>query len=277
MSDYRTRLPVQDGFSRFDVFRLTNLMRAFDGIGLSEIRNASLLERVDTKYILGLDQLCVILPRVIGDYRALTINDIRLHAYQTLYFDTCAFTFYQQHHNGIASRYKVRARKYVDSNLAFFEVKHRTNQRRTVKTRLPIDDLVAHLDGELIDFTQAHAPCDASALEPKLWNEYLRMTLVSKDRPERVTLDINLRYRWGELVSLLPGIVIVEVKQALRSQSAAFIQQMRRLGIRPMSYSKYAAGVYSLYGGVKANNFKTQRRRVHKVMQEVMDHDGFVD
>lgn len=268
---------MQDGFSRFDVFRLTHLIQAFDGIRLSEIQGASLLDRVDTKYILGLDQLCVILPRVINDYRALTIHDVRLHAYQTLYFDTRAFSFYQQHHNGIASRYKVRARKYVDSNLAFFEVKHRTNQRRTVKSRLPIDDLITHLDGELIDFTQSHAPCDAAALEPKLWNEYLRMTLVSKDRPERVTLDVNLRYRWGESVSLLPGIVIVEVKQAHRTQSAAFIQQMRRLNIRPMSYSKYAAGVYSLYGSVKANNFKPQQQRVHKVMQEAMDHDRFVD
>ena len=246
----------------------------FDGIGLNEITDAALLDRVDTKYIIGLDQLAAILPHVTADYAALTINNRRLHAYRTLYFDTQAFTFYNQHHNGIASRYKVRVRKYVDTGIAFFEIKRRTNQQRTMKSRLAIPDLVTDLDEQLLDFTLAHTTCVAEQLEPKLWNDYMRMTLVSKDRPERVTLDFDMRYSWNAESITLPGIVIIEVKQARQSRTTAFIHQMRQLGIHPLSYSKYIAGVYSLYPDVKVNNFKPQIRQVNKIIQRTLNHES---
>ena len=132
---------------------------------------------------------------------------------------------------------------------------------------------ITHLDDQLVEFSHAQTFNDADRLEPKLWNEYLRMTLVSTSRPERVTLDVDLQYHWGQARAALPGIVIAEVKQPHRSQAPEFIYQMRQLGIRPMSYSKYAAGVYSLYTGVKTNNFKPQMRQVHKIMQGVHGHE----
>jgi hypothetical protein len=256
-----------------DLDHLTTLVTQFEPISLSEIQGAALLNRVDTKYIFGMDQLIAILPELTGHYRALTIDQTRLHRYKTLYFDTSDFTFYAQHHNRIASRYKVRVRKYVDTGSAFFEIKHRTNQRRTVKSRVPIPDLVTRLDDPLIEFTHEHLPCDAEHLEPKLWNEYVRLTLVSKQRPERVTIDLNLKYRWNEACVVLPGLVIVEVKQRHQSQAAEIIHQLRRLGIRPHAYSKYAAGVYSLYDGVKVNNFKPQIHTVNKVIQGMFKNE----
>ena len=76
-------------------------IQQFDSISLAEIQEAALLDRIDTKYLMGIDQLATILPQVTEDYRALTINNIRLHAYETLYFDTDNFSFYEQHHNGV--------------------------------------------------------------------------------------------------------------------------------------------------------------------------------
>jgi hypothetical protein len=252
---------------------IEHLALQFDGLGLNEILDAALQDRVDTKFIIGLDQLSNVLPHVIDHYAALTINDRRLLAYQTLYFDTRDFTFYSQHHNGLASRYKVRARKYIDTNTAFFEVKHRTNRERTLKSRLAIPDLVTDLDDQLIDFTFAHTHGEAEPLEPKLWNDYMRMTLVNKSCPERVTLDFDMRYLWNAESIVLPGIVIVEVKQAQQSRTTEFVRQIRGLGIHPLSYSKYAAGVYSLYRDVKINNFKPQIRRVNKIMQRTLNHE----
>lgn len=263
---------VCDGGNRGDP-NLKAVLREFDTIGLEDIQGAALLNRVDTKYIFRADQLMTILPHLTAAYRVLAINDVRLHAYETLYFDTDDLTLYTRHHNGAASRFKVRARKYLDTDLAFFEIKQRTNQRRTIKSRLPIADVVTHLDGQLVAFSQAQAFNAAASLEPKLWNDYMRMTLVSIHRPERVTLDVGLSYTWGESSVELPGIVIAEVKQAHYSQDSAFIQQMRFMGIRPMSYSKYAAGVYSLYPGVKSNNFKPQMRHIHKLTQGVSAND----
>ncbi len=39
---------------------------------------------------------------------------------------------------------------------------------------------------------QGVMPIDGSTLEPKLWNTFTRMTLVSKRLNERVTLDVDL-------------------------------------------------------------------------------------
>lgn len=245
---------------------LQSALTGFDPISLADIQGAALLNRVDTKYIIGLPDLHTILTGIIPDYRVLTINNTRLHAYQTLYFDTANFAFYEQHHNGLASRYKVRARHYVETDQSFFEIKHRTNQRRTVKSRVPIARVAPYLDEHAMTFASQQLPFDASTFEPKLWNNYRRMTLVSTTRPERVTLDIDLEYRWRDAAVTLPGLVIVEVKRERLSQESAFIRHMRTMGIRPLSYSKYTAGVYSLYDNMRTNNFKSQIRQVNKVL-----------
>ncbi len=99
------------------------------------------------------------------------------------------------------------------------------------------------------------------------------MTLVSKDRPERLTLDLNVEFGWEQASRSLDGVVIAEVKQAEFSQQSPFIQQMRRQGIRPLSFSKYTAGVYHLYNHVKINNFKSQIRQVNKVIERERLHD----
>jgi hypothetical protein len=251
---------------------LENILMPYEPFSLADLQDAALLNRVDTKYVIGMSQLLSILPALSDHYRVLTINDRRLHAYQTLYFDTRDFTIYEQHHNGVASRYKVRARKYVDTDVAFFEIKWHTNQKRTIKSRLPIPDITTHLNGQSVAFAQLHTPFDPCSLEPKLWNDYGRMTLVSKHRAERVTIDVRIKYRWQGRYATLPGIVIVEVKQARFSQDSELIQHVRRLGIRPLSYSKYTAGVYSLYDNVKTNNFKPQIRQVNKIIQGEVKH-----
>ena len=245
------------------------LLAKFDSISLAEMENVRLLNRTDTKYIMRLSQLHHMLNRIAGQYRVLETAHTRLNQYQTLYFDTPDFTLYRQHHNGLRSRYKVRVREYVDSDLAFWEVKRKTNQGRTVKSRLRSPEYVSSLGDEQIDdFVEAHIPLDTENLEPKLWNKFLRITLVSKQHPERLTLDLNLQFGWEDDVVDLPGIVIAEVKRERASQPSDFVQQMRQLRIRPTRFSKYCAGVYLLYDGVKTNNFKPRIRLVEKLMQE---------
>lgn len=250
------------------------LLSQYESISLAEIQNeAALLDRVDTKYLLGISQLCDALEQMTNFYRVLDIEGIRLNHYQTVYFDTHDFALYQQHHNGFGTRYKVRARKYVDSDLAFFEIKHKNNHARTIKSRLSIPDIVLQIQGEMDQFLDHHTPFEGDALEPKIWNEYLRMTLVSKYAVERLTIDMNISFGWDGSVSRLPGLVIAEVKQKKLSQHSNFVQHMRLQGIRPASFSKYTAGVYSLYDQVKTNNFKPQIRQVHKIMQQELGND----
>lgn len=244
------------------------LLKDFDPITLPEMEAVALLDRMDTKYIMGMSQLCAVLAEVTADYRALSVNGVRMHDYQTLYFDTGDFLLYNQHHNGMAERYKVRARKYVDTDLSFFEVKYRTSRDRTIKSRLRIPDVATHIDGQAVTFVDEHTPFAAAQLEPKLWNDYMRITLVNKQRVERVTLDIKLSFGWRNTWSALPGVAIVEIKQDMCCQSSEFIRQMRRFGVRQMSLSKYCAGVSLVYDGVKRNNFKPQLLQVEKVMRK---------
>lgn len=253
---------------------LEQVLAQADPISLDEIvgQDAALLNRIDTKYVLGLSQLETTLEQILAQYRVLSIDQRRISHYQTLYFDTGDFTIYQHHHNGMRSRYKIRARKYVDSDLAFLEVKHKT-KNRTIKSRVAIPDVDTDVLMQANEFVDSHTPFDAGELEPKLWNDYLRVTLVSKQRPERLTLDFNVEFGWEQAYSALDGVVIAEVKQAEFSHQSEFIQQMRRQGLRPMSFSKYTAGVYHLYSHVKSNNFKPQILQVNKVIERERQHD----
>lgn len=255
--------------------QIENVLMHYNPISLGEMQSVSLLDRVDTKYVMGLSQFAVVLSQLTDLYRVFTLDERRIHQYQTLYFDTSDFAIYQHHHNGIGSRYKIRARKYVESDLSFFEIKHKTNQRRTIKSRLMIPDIVTHIHGEVDAFLDSHTPFEGDDLQPKLWNDYLRITLVSKQHEERLTLDLNVEFSSDQTVKALPGLVIAEVKQGHYSQSSDFIQQMRRFGIRPISFSKYTAGVYTLYNHVKTNNFKPQIRHVNQVIEKELNH-GFV-
>jgi hypothetical protein len=270
-----TRYEVQQDVTcefEYDVMNAKRLLTQFEPISLAEMDAVALLNRTDTKYVMRVSQLQDALRSIVDQYQVLGINHSRLNHYQTLYFDTPDFELYRQHHNGSGSRYKVRAREYVESDLAFFEVKYKTNQGRTIKCRIRTPDVLTHLDGQVSKFVAAHTPINGQELEPKLWNRFLRVTLVSKHRPERLTLDLNLEFGWGDAYVALPGIAVAEVKQEHFSTHSDFIQQMRRLGIRSAQFSKYCAGIYLLYDNIKINNFKMRMRLVDKLMQEEMGH-----
>ena len=254
------------------IAHVSQLLAEFRPISLSEMENVKLLNRTDTKYILRLSQLRQVLAHITDQYWVLEAANTRLNHYQTLYFDTPEFTLYHQHHNGLRSRYKVRTREYVDSDLTFCEVKRKTNKERTIKSRLQTS-IHSH-NKKINEFVGGHAPVDPQDLEPKLWNRFIRITLVSKHSPERLTLDLNLEFGWGDATTDLPGIVIAEVKRERVSQRSEFVQQMRELGIRPARFSKYCAGVYMLYDGIKTNNFKPRMRLVEKFMQEEASEQG---
>lgn len=251
---------------------MERLLTQFAPISLREMDAVALLNRTDTKYVMRVSQLRKALRSIVNQYRVLEINHVRLNHYQTLYFDTADFELYRQHHNGLASHYKVRSREYVESRLAFLEVKRKTNQGRTIKSRIQTPDVVTQLDEQAAQFVEAHAPVNGQELEPKLWNRFLRMTLVSKDRPERLTLDLNLEFGWGDAYVALPGIAIAEVKQERLSTHSDFSQQLRVFGIQPSRFSKYCAGIYLLYDSIKVNNFKMRMRLVDKLMQEELEH-----
>jgi hypothetical protein len=81
---------------------------------------------------------------------------------------------------------------------------------------------------------------------------------------ERLTIDMDLHYRFGEKTAEFPNIVIAEVKQD-RSQKSMFISLMMKNHIQQVSISKYCLGIATLVDQVKKNNFKVRLNYINKI------------
>jgi hypothetical protein len=238
----------------------------FAPISLAEMDGVALQDRIDTKYVLRLDDLLRALAELAPHYRALEIAGQRRQRYHTLYFDTPDFALYRQHHTGRRNRCKVRSRRYVDTDLTCLEVKLKGKGDRTVKQRLRTAGFVDAATPEAREFVQPFVPLDAALLQPVLANDFRRLTLVNTVAAERLTLDFDLAFALGAARIGLPGIVIAEVKQGQRGQRSLFVELMRAAHVRPSGFSKYCIGVSLLYPNQKHNNFNAQHRLLHKLM-----------
>lgn len=245
---------------------LLALLGTFDSVTLAEVADAALLDRTELKYVMPQRLLTQVLSSLSADYRVLTVAGQRLSHYRTLYFDTADLALYRRHHAGAPERYKVRAREYVDSHAAFLEVKHKTKLRHTVKSRIPTTGLLTSLGRLSAEFLEGICPYAADDLAARLWNRYTRITLVSKRRPERVTLDLDLSFSWDGTSVRLPGIVVAEVKYPGSIYASDFGRRMRDLHVRGASFSKYCIGISLLYPQEKHNRFKAKHQLIARLM-----------
>src|SRR5664279_6433090 len=112
------------------------LLSSFVPIGLNEMDDVSLMNRVETKYVFSANKLPELLNHLSKGYRMLDIDLMRIFPYHTTYLDTSDFLFYTQQLRGKLNRHKVRYRCYESTGLAFLEIKKRTNKNRTIKWRI---------------------------------------------------------------------------------------------------------------------------------------------
>lgn len=220
-------------------------------VTLAQLDAVALLDRVDTKFLLTSQQLVEILPKLAQEYLVLEIQGRRRHQYRTLYFDTPDLDLYHLHHASRPVRHKVRSRSYVDSGLSFFEIKAKTQDNRTVKSRLSTPKFVTEWPPEVRTFVTGILGDSASALQPTLSNDFYRVTLIDRRASERVTLDLNIQFNCDGRTAVLPGIVIAELKQSGTDRHSVFADQMQAAGIIPTSISKYCAGVGLLISNVE--------------------------
>lgn len=235
---------------------------------LTELKAANLQNRVDTKFTFAETHLIEVLERVRPRYRVVNAFGFTCSRYTTLYFDTPQLAMYLQHHNSVRERFKVRVRSYVDTQASFLEVKRKSNKERTVKTRMPTS-FGGPFGAEAVPFISANSPFDLRELQPVLLNEFWRITLVARAEVERITIDVGLRLTVHERSESLDGLIVAEVKQPKFTSRSAFVQEMRRLHIQPLGFSKYAMGVAMLKPGVKANMFKPRLRSVQRLLADV--------
>jgi len=241
------------------------LLAELEPTTLAGLDAVSLLNRFDTKFLLPESELGEILPALAQDYLVLEVGGRRLHHYRTLYFDTAGFDLYRRHHAGRIVRRKVRSRAYVDTGLSFFEVKAKDEQGRTVKHRLATDTLMTELNPEARALLKTYLPADERRVEPKLRNDFLRITLVGKACAERLTLDVGIQFDCDGRTAILPGAVIAEVKQSGADDGSPFVRMMRKAQRESTSVSKYCVGVALLVQGVEHDAFEEKLRAFERL------------
>lgn len=236
----------------------------FDPITLQEMDRVKLMNRVETKFLFALEQLEDILEELKKDYQVVKIEGNMLPAYRSLYFDDNDLFFYKEHHRGRNSRFKVRYRTYVDSNLSFLEVKHKY-KGRTNKKRIKVDDIAFDMPVDHRNFLKQLQVAKLDLI-PVMMNTYNRITLVAKHSIERLTLDVNLNFEFNEVKREMNKIVIAELKQERVSRDSPFYKLVRKKGMRPYRISKYCMGLIELYGleSLKYNRFKKKILRLKK-------------
>lgn len=254
---------------------ISDILQQFAPISLNEMESVKLMNRIDTKFVMPLSLLPDLLLRAKDDYFVQEIAGKRTGDYDTTYYDTEDLEMYMRHHDRQLVRQKIRVRTYVESKLYFLEVKRKNNKGRTKKKRisLPGTELTAQTTGQgkqkswsVEDFIAAKSRYRYEQISPRLRTQFTRITLVNKQKTERLTIDTTLCFtnlRSGAEVSA-PQLVIVELKRDGNAPSP-MIGIMQELRIKPLKISKYCIGTALTTPEVKQNRFKAKIHKLHKL------------
>lgn len=256
---------------------INHILQQFEPISLSEMSAVKLMNRVDTKYVTSRQQLSDILTLAAEEYYVQQIDDQRIAEYDTLYFDTMALDMYTSHHNRHLVRQKVRIRRYVGSpsnvaegqDLTFLEVKNKNNKGRTKKKRIEVEDqqVLERPTSEVTAFMEKRCRYDWIFLIPQLRTSFHRITLVNKQKTERLTIDMQLCWENQQtgIRKAFDDLVIIELKRDGNSASP-MLGIMQQLRIKPMKISKYCVGTALTNPNVKQNRFKQKIRKISKLV-----------
>ena len=234
----------------------SGILKKFSSTSLTELNELGLDNRVDSKFVIPITMLEDVIEHLSHDYSILTIDNENIFTYENTYFDTSNRYFYQSHHNGKLNRYKLRFRRYKESNLCVLETKFKNNKSRTIKHRIPIKQ---DYQQNIIAFINAQVRSTTGKLSPKLFNNYHRMTFTHLQNKEKITIDFNLGFENPDksLQYHIDDYFVVEVKANDKVHRSEFSLYCKNNGIRENRFSKYCMGIcLTNTNELKKNNFK---------------------
>jgi len=240
----------------------------FNSISLEDLDRVQLLNRKDTKFVFSQSKLLQLLDRLKPFYRILEIEGKRIFVYDNTYFDTDEFFFYTQHHNECRKRFKVRYRKYCETNEQYFEIKVKDNKNRTIKNRFRSSNRNGDFVEEEKRLISEKTGLLPQHLIPKLDIQFSRITLADNSFNERLTIDTNLSVKNGISSKIFDQLAVSEIKQKKYDPKSDFIQILRDLKIPEMRFSKYCMGMLHVYKKIKYNRFKPKLLRINKILTQ---------
>ena len=252
---------------------LEGLMDGFASISLSEMDGIRLMNRIDTKYLTSFSRLAALLSEALDcGYMVFEEGGKRIQDYDSVYFDTPSFTTYTEHRRGKLVRQKIRTRRYSSSGVCFLEIKNKNNHSRTKKKRIQLTEGAYPYytcDEAAPSWLGERCLYDAYSLGATLSTAFKRITLVNPERSERLTIDMDVRFR-NFRTGMEDGLgraVIIELKQDGRAGS-----RMREILLRhrilPCRISKYCAGITMTTPGIRAGRFKEKVRLIEKINRQ---------
>lgn len=239
---------------------------ALDVISLDEINKIDLPRRIDTKFVFHKNHLAEILKSIQHDYQIQVIEGKRKQNYSTYYYDTPTKSFYFHHHQGKGNRFKIRVRHYHVSKDIFFEMKKKNNRNVTRKKRIRIHEQFE--PGKLPEYLKNVGLDENMHLELSLANAFTRITLASRKRDERVTIDFDLSFTRNEKEVSLPYLVICEIKTNRKYSKSVLYKLLKQKHFKPTRISKYVVGNILFDKKLKKNRFKEKMRILKKIENE---------
>ncbi|MBO4806150.1 MAG: polyphosphate polymerase domain-containing protein [Paludibacteraceae bacterium] len=236
---------------------VSSILNQFDPISLEQMSGIKLMNRIDTKYLINVNQLPILLRMAQNDYFAQEIDGSRIASYRTVYYDTQDAEMYVVHHNRKLNRQKIRMREYVGSGQFFLEIKNKNNKGRTKKVRIKMTDDAVESHPEVVDFIAEKSFYTMDRLSPRLQNRFSRITLVNKAKTERLTIDLNVRFHNFKTNEDggISKLCIIELKQD-GNQYSPFRDYFMQLRIKQKRISKYCLGMVLTDQSLKNNRFR---------------------
>lgn len=253
---------------------LENKLKSFAPISLTELNaDAAFLDRVDVKYIMSETEFDKVLEELVENFFILKINGKSIFEYSSIYMDSENYDFYFEHQNKLKPRSKIRTRKYLDSNIAFFEYKQKA-EKVTRKFRFQFQNPEEH--GKLWEeamrfYSETYTSLyekEAPSITPTVETKYNRITFCSKKNDERVTVDFwvvikDLRNTEKKEIKL-NNLVILESKSS--GKNGTSYKTMEKLWIRRSpSCSKYALWLAYLWNVTEYSTFEKTMHQIDKI------------
>lgn len=244
---------------------IAGILQGYEAISLQDLENKGLLKRYDTKFMISTDFIPELLQELKLFYDVLDIEGLREFTYNNQYLDTRDYCFFNQHHNGKHNRTKLRFRKYLETKRSMFEIKQRTNNRRTIKERVEIDFENFELNENAEKLINDNLYGNCNDYVPKLKVIYKRITLLRKEGAEKITIDREIYFKNSVKDVFLENLALIEVKQSELSNITPVMVFLRNKKQLPtINFSKYCIGLVLTDPNVKYNRFKKRILFINK-------------
>lgn len=237
----------------------------FATASLELIKSRALLVRTDIKFFGKADKLEQILPELAAHYAVIRVPGGCAARYRSTYFDTPDLRCFHDHRRGRRLRHKVRIRHYEDRNLTFLEIKSKKNARITDKHRLDLPYGTRDLTVGGREFLARHCDLPVDQLQVTLDNHFRRISLIGLHGQERVTIDVDLGFRYGDREMSFDGLVVLEIKQHPYNPHSPVMLALQRAGMHERSLSKYTTAIAEL-APVRRNRLLPLLRTLHRTM-----------